>query len=275
VVAAAASEIRAGMSVSLNWGLEKVHEPAVGRCRFEHKVVDLGRQMGSAIYSWDDEVRLNTQSGSQWDGLRHWGHTETGLYYNGTRHEDLIASPHLGMDHIDGRGGIVGRGVLLDYVAYAARHGIQYTPMSKHEITLADLKAMAAEEKVEFRAGDILIVRTGWIKWYEEHGAEEREAKIAKGNAWIGVYGCEVTAEWLWDNHFAAVAGDSIGWECWPTKKGWCEYFVSPLVKAGLTSVWQVCMITCWHSGECLLASCGTWKPWQLSARSSKDGVSF
>jgi hypothetical protein len=222
-VAAAASEIRQGVSVSLNWGLEKVHEPAVGRSRFEHKVIDLGAQMGVPFYSWDDEVRINTQSGSQWDGLRHWGLMATGRYYNGLAHDELIASPYLGMDHINNRGGVVGRGVLLDYVAYAERHGIQSDPMSRHPISLADLKAMVAEAKVELRPGDILITRTGWIKWYEEHSPEEREAKILKGNAWIGVEGCEETLEWLWDNHFAAVAGDAIGWECWPNKEGWSK----------------------------------------------------
>lgn len=26
--------------------------------------------------------------------------------------------------------------------------------------------------------------------------------------------------EWIWNRHFAAVAGDAVAWECWPSKDG-------------------------------------------------------
>jgi hypothetical protein len=120
------------------------------------------------------------------------------------------------------RGGIVGRGVLLDYVAYASKHNIQYDPMSRHCIKLADLKAIAAEENVTFHPGDILLVRSGWVKWYEENSPEERVAKVKNGTEYVGVDGSEEVMEWLWDCHFAAVAGDAIGFEAWPPKVPWC-----------------------------------------------------
>lgn len=106
--------------------------------------------------------------------------------------------------------------MLLDYVSYAERHGIQYTPMSSHQITPAVLKKMAKEANVEFLPGDILLVRSGWIKWYEGNSVEQRRKYINNGDAWIGVLGCEATLEFLWNNRIAAVAGDSIGWEVWP-----------------------------------------------------------
>jgi hypothetical protein len=28
----------------------------------------------------------------------HWGHTVTGFYYNGTHHDDLLNTKHLGID---------------------------------------------------------------------------------------------------------------------------------------------------------------------------------
>jgi kynurenine formamidase len=85
--------------------------------------------------------------------------------------------------------------------------------MSKHAITLDDLKAIAGEEAVTFSIGDILLVRTGWIKWYEENDEEDRLKYITNGKAWVGVEGCHEILEWLWNQHFSAVAGDSIGWE--------------------------------------------------------------
>ena len=73
----------------------------------------------------------------------------------------------------------------------------------------------------------MLLVRTGWIKWYEENDEEQRLKYINNGNAWIGVEGSQEILEWLWNQHFAAVAGDSIGWETWPPKPGYSELTLS------------------------------------------------
>lgn len=121
------------------------------------------------------------------------------------------------------RGGIVGRGVLLDFVAYAARHNIQYDAMSRYCIKLDVLKDIAKEQHVTFRPGDVLLVRSGWIKWYEEHSPEERVAKVKNGSEYVGVEGSEEVMEWLWNSHFAAVGGDAIGFEAWPPKLPWCK----------------------------------------------------
>jgi len=126
------------------------------------------------------------------------------------------------------RGGIVGRGVLLDYVAYADRKGIKYDPMSRHEITVADLDAIIADEKLTLRAGDVLIVRSGWVKWYNEASEEQRLAKVKNGHEHCGVKACEETMRWLWDHHFAAIAGDQVAFEAWPPQPPWSEFSVSP-----------------------------------------------
>ena len=41
--------------------------------------------------AFDDLIHGNTQTGSQWDGFRHWGHQEVGLYYNGLKHDEMTA----------------------------------------------------------------------------------------------------------------------------------------------------------------------------------------
>jgi len=56
---------------------------------------------------------------------------------------------------------------------------------------------------------------------------EERIQYVTNGNAWIGVEGSEKTLEWIWDNHFAAVAADSIGFECWPPQEPWSKLYGS------------------------------------------------
>jgi hypothetical protein len=117
------------------------------------------------------------------------------------------------------RGGLAGRAVLIDYVAYAQRKGIKYSAMSRHPIRVSVIKEIANECNIEFHHGDLLLVRSGWIKWYEEHNPEERREKVTNGSQWVGVDGTEETLEFLWNNHFCAVAGDAIGWEVWPPAK--------------------------------------------------------
>ena len=65
VVASAASEIKTGVSVALNWGLEKMHDPGRGRPTLEHKFVNWREKEGFDFYSWDDEITINTQSGEK------------------------------------------------------------------------------------------------------------------------------------------------------------------------------------------------------------------
>jgi len=88
--------------------------------------------------------------------------------------------------------------------------------MFAHSIPLATLLLIAQEQSLTFQPGDILIVRTGWTKWYDSATEEERMDKVTKGKEWIGVEGSKEFVEWLWDGRFSAVAGDSIGWEVWP-----------------------------------------------------------
>ena len=221
VVAKAGSEIQTGHSVALNWSLDRLHKAGFGRITLEHQIIDWKKEYGADMWCFDDIVKINTQTGSQWDGLRHWGHSDTGLYYNGTHHNDLLASGRLGIDAWSKRGGIAGRGILLDYVAYTKRHGIEYSAMSAQKITMKDIQGMIREQNLEQHPGDLLLVRSGWVKWYEEHTQEEREKYITNGNAWVGVEGCEEVAEWLWNSRISAVAGDSIGFEVWPSKAPW------------------------------------------------------
>lgn len=62
-VAKAGQEIRTGVSVSLNWGLEKIHHPGFGRSALHHKFIDWREKEGYDFYSWDDEITVNTQAG--------------------------------------------------------------------------------------------------------------------------------------------------------------------------------------------------------------------
>jgi kynurenine formamidase len=67
------------------------------------------------------------------------------------------------------------------------------------------------------REGDILFVRTGFRVGYEALNAEEKKEWAHNSpTLWIGIETSEKIARWLWDNGFAACAGDQPGWEAFP-----------------------------------------------------------
>ena len=66
------------------------------------------------------------------------------------------------------------------------------------------------------------------MKWYEQANAEVRVKGARDGHEHVGVAGNEETVEWLWNHHFAAVAGDAIAFEAWPPKAPYSEFFLPP-----------------------------------------------
>ena len=116
------------------------------------------------------------------------------------------------------RGGIVGRGVLLDYAAFVQRHNIHVEPFTTWSIPIAHLKQLVEEENIKFRPGDILFVRSGFIAAYEALTSQQEEALPArKGSQFIGIESSLEAARWIWENKFAAVAGDMPGFEAAPS----------------------------------------------------------
>ncbi|KAL4805230.1 putative cyclase-domain-containing protein [Aspergillus unguis] len=216
-VLAAKEEIQRGISVSLNWPLENIRDPGHNRNPIEHRFLDLKPH----LVGHDDEITINTQTSSQWDGLRHWAFQGNGLYYNGLTHEEISGSNRNnrnGMQEWLKRGGVVGRGVLIDYASWAEKNDIHYSPASKHTITEKDLDEVARDQILEFRPGDILLLRTGWIKWYNEASPEERIEGCKVHHNYCGLEGTESSIEWLWNHRFAALVGDNMAFEAWPAE---------------------------------------------------------
>jgi kynurenine formamidase len=124
----------------------------------------------------------------------------------------------IGLDVVVENGGIVGRGVLLDYAAYCKKNSITVDTMSSVGIPLDQLKEIAKEEGVEFKTGDILFVRTGFTVAYNNLDVEEQRALAAREGAnFIGVEPNGEMVKWIWDSSFAAVASDCPAFERAPT----------------------------------------------------------
>lgn len=223
VVRAAAQEVKEGISVSLNWPIGAIQTPGFGRKGLVHKVMSF-RDTPSALHGFDDEVEFNTQCSSQWDSLCHFHHQPTATAYNGSQPsvkdleqvfgEEDHAQNYPTLNHWHSRGGLVGRGVLIDYKRWAEANGIKCDPFTDHRITIKEIETIAKEEGVTFKQGDIIIVRSGFTEGLTGLSGEEQEKKL--GHRCIGVEGTPESAKWFWNKHFAAVAGDAIAFEALP-----------------------------------------------------------
>jgi len=231
-VAAAAKEIQSGEIVSVNLPLNVPSTPAFGREAFQHEIKTLAENI-----AYDDLYHLNTQSGTQWDGFRHCAHIPSGSFYNGTKGSDITgpsANPDKCSIHYWAAHGIAGRGILLDYRAYAHSQNIRYDPYTSHSISWAQLAACGTHQGLDIRPtaqggviqpGDMLFIRTGWKEAYDRKSEAERRAAVQRhddaesGRQYAGVAQEEAMLDWLHDCYCACVAGDAPAFEAWPTKE--------------------------------------------------------
>lgn len=115
------------------------------------------QQAPGGLEAADDELTLSLQGTTHTDALGHVWFDET--LYNGHSADTTNG----GLDRCAilpiAERGIVGRGVLLDI---AAHRGVDHLTTGE-VISLADLTACAEAQQVLIGAGDILLLRTGWL----------------------------------------------------------------------------------------------------------------
>ncbi|OCB89636.1 hypothetical protein A7U60_g3112 [Sanghuangporus baumii] len=168
----------------------------------------------------DDEITINSQSGSQWDGLRHFGIAVHGVFYQKSvciqgilvmtglsiltstptqffkqgkvpNSDPLKVDPKLikfGI-HNWAQHGISGRAVFLDMVRFLTKDGepLPYDPWMSHAITAPEIEACARAQGVTFQKADILLLRVGFTKRYYESSQAEKEALANKPETFAGI----------------------------------------------------------------------------------------
>ena len=215
-VVAATSSIRTGKVFALNLPINIPDPPLFTRGKHTHTV----KIFPGAEFVLDDFLdNFYPQASSQWDALAHVKHPVHGAY-NGIPDIEITGrgGTRLGIDNL-ARRGIAGRGVLADVARYYDRVGKSINFTKAESIPLDDVKAALEEEGVELQAGDILLIRIGWTKFYLSASAHIKE-ELSKETVVPGIEGSERTARWLWDNHLAAVASDSPALEALPKTAG-------------------------------------------------------
>ena len=215
-VVAAASSIKSGKVFALNLPINIPDPPLFTRGKHKHTV----KIFPTAEFVLDDYLdNFYPQASSQWDALAHVKHPVHGAY-NGIPDAEITGrgGMRLGIDNL-ARRGIAGRGVLADVARHYDRIGKSINFTKPESIPLEDLQATLDDAGVTLRAGDVLLIRIGWTKFYMSASDHIKE-ELSRETVVPGIEGSERVARWLWDNHLAAVASDSPALEALPKAAG-------------------------------------------------------
>jgi kynurenine formamidase len=171
--------------------------------------------LSSHAQSRDDVLHeFYLQATSQVDGLRHRRASGYG-FYNGVADDDIRAgTPPLGVQRWAEKP-IVGRGLVVDIEGLLAAEG---TPID-HRAGLAldadvlDRAFRAQGEQV--RPGDLILVHTGWTRWFLNADVALR-TEVRDGRRATGFRQSRELPEWLWDHQVALFATDTFAVEVLP-----------------------------------------------------------
>jgi kynurenine formamidase len=206
----AAKLVRTGRSFPLNWEFEQPNPALFRRGNLRHTITGQGAGRDDIIDNF------YPQASSQWDSLTHVGHPQYG-FYNGVQGDQITGLPGTknGIEHW-ARRGMVTRGVLLDVARHLASRGFA-AGNEAYRFSVEELESTRKAQGVEIRQGDILLIRSGWMAWYEKATPQEKFAitNIANLRA-PGIASTEDMAAYVWDLHLSAIAGDHPSLEAWP-----------------------------------------------------------
>ena len=150
----------------------------------------------------DDSFRMGSQAATHWDAIAHVGYD--GKLYNDVPSDVVRAEGGAGKLGIEHYGPVVTRGILLDIPRV---HGLDHFD-DNHAISGDDLEAAASAAGVVVEAGDALLVRTGQMHFLRA-GDRQRYSMPSPGLSTKSI-------EWLHDHDVAAVATDTMTFECYP-----------------------------------------------------------
>src|SRR5271157_2311507 len=199
----AARLVQKGLVVSLNLGLTEIDPPLFGRTAVAREV----RALASGT-AFDETLTWNVQTTSQWDGFGHVVEPSVGSYNGLDREQHGVG---LWLER-----GIVGRGILADVARRRSRMGHSEDPLRRGEIAFSEVLAALKDEGLAPRAGDILLVRTGWLAAYRSLTPQARIDLAAGAGKSLGLANSIETVQGLWTARVAAVAADNPSLEAWP-----------------------------------------------------------
>ncbi|KAI1429980.1 hypothetical protein F5Y12DRAFT_724092 [Xylaria sp. FL1777] len=218
-ILAAAQTIQEGRAFPLNLRLDVPNPPSnAARKPLNHLFLP---QDGYT----DDVLVMNTQISTQFDGLRHFPYSTNNSVFTYQWYNDLIADyedvigPHptqvLGMQ-VPAEKGIAVRAVLFDYAGWMDATNQTFDVFSEGVITPDELDQVAAWQKMPSdwaKAGDMLIIRTGWVRQYNTLNATQRALLPVEAWPYVGMEPSDRSLRWLWEKKLSLVGADNPAFE--------------------------------------------------------------
>jgi kynurenine formamidase len=191
--------------------------------------------------SCEEVLVIAAHNGTHMDALCHVYSDEK--FYNGFPASGFTS--HHGATHngIEKMGGFAGRAVVFDLPRH---HGVDWLEPGTN-ITADDLEACRAAAGVELGAGDVVLVRTGWLDLFASlQGADPPFMQPGLGLS---------TVEYLADHDVAAVGADNGAIEVMPFDDFFLSVHVELLVKRGIPLLEHLVLSPLAADGvtECLL----------------------
>jgi kynurenine formamidase len=210
-VRAAAASVSRGAVFPLNAPHDFLDPPLFSRGKVRHTRLPIA---GGAAF---DDVYDNyyPQASSQWDALSHEAY-DADAFYQGATAAEVLRGERNGIDTWAQRG-IAGRGVLLDVARALAEAGRPLDPGTSTALTVNDLELARRTAGVDFEPGDVVLIRTGFLEWYQQQDQLARTAMSRPGALTAaGIEHSEEMAAYIWDSGASAFASDAPGLEVWP-----------------------------------------------------------
>ena len=231
VIAAAAGAITTGTVYSLGLPIQSEGVPLIPFRGAPRRVTlvnqadpDMFADFGAVdVGANEDLLVIASHNETHVDALCHVHHQ--GMLYNGFPADTMTTHSGAGRCGIDKQPWIVGRAVLLDI---AGHHGVECLEVP-HIITGDEIETVSAAQGVELRAGDILLLRTGWIGRFLDDPSVQDQG----GQPGIGLDACRLIAEL----DIAAVGADNSAIEAMPFDGEFLAVHIELLVRQGVPLV--------------------------------------
>jgi kynurenine formamidase len=216
----AAKLIKTGKTFSLAIPLDNTGPVFPSRIAPQHIMVATGADYtagqtspyGNAKFA-DDYIYMPLQGSTQWDALSHAWYGDT--LYNGVDQSAIKSAPaaggatKLGIENV--KTGFVGRGVVIDVVAYKGGSLPQGYAISRD-----DIEGALKRQKSKVMEGDVVIIRTGVVPgYYKMKGPLEQMQFIAAPQAGIDLD----VVDWAAEAKVSGLAADNIALEVIPNPK--------------------------------------------------------
>ena len=174
--------------------------PFFGTRRFDVHVKRSFMNTGSNERGSNEEMVLSEigQVGTQFDGFAHQTHRNS--HYNCFKTDEIAQRGLFTKLGIHQAGAFITRGVLIDVAGFK---GVEMLG-DNYEVTVDDLEGALKKQNMTLKAGDAVIVNTGWGKIYGKENA--RYVKSCPG---LGVK----AAQWIIDKNPILLGADN-----WPVE---------------------------------------------------------